>query len=100
MPKFLLESPQTITFRTVPQISPLLQGLKELNYAKYLGQNIVTQSRLTLWDSMDCTLPSFSVYGDIPGRTLEWVFMLSSRGPSQPRDLTQVSLIAGKLFTI
>ena len=31
---------------------------------------------------------------------LEWVAMPSSRGSSQPRDQTQVSLIAGGFFTI
>ena len=31
---------------------------------------------------------------------LEWVAMPSSRGPSQPRDQTQVSLTAGRFFTI
>ena len=32
-------------------------------------------------------------------RKLEWVTMPSSRGPSQPRDRTQVSCIAGGFFT-
>ena len=31
---------------------------------------------------------------------LEWVAMPSSRGSSQPRDQTQVSLIEGRFFTI
>ena len=31
---------------------------------------------------------------------LEWVAMPSFRESSQPRDLTQVSCIAGELFTI
>ena len=30
---------------------------------------------------------------------LEWVAIASSRGPSQPRDQTQVSHIAGRFFT-
>ena len=33
-------------------------------------------------------------------RRLEWVAMPSSRGSSQPRDQTQVSIIAGRFFTI
>ena len=33
-------------------------------------------------------------------RTLEWVAMPSSRGSSQPRDWTQVSRIASRLFTV
>ena len=33
-------------------------------------------------------------------RIQEWMFMLSSRGSSQPRVQTQVSCIAGRCFTI
>ena len=36
----------------------------------------------------------------LQARILEWVAMPSSRGSSQPRDQTQVSLIAGRFFTI
>ena len=38
--------------------------------------------------------------GTLHARILEWVAMPSSRGLSQPRDWTQVSYIAGRLFTI
>ena len=31
------------------------------------------QSRPTLCDSMDCSLPGFSVHGILQARTLEWV---------------------------
>ena len=31
------------------------------------------QSRLTLCDPMDCSLPGFSVHGILQARTLEWV---------------------------
>ena len=27
----------------------------------------------TLWDSMDCSLPGFSIHGILQARTLEWV---------------------------
>ena len=37
---------------------------------------------------------------DSPNRILEWVAISSSRGSSCPRDQTQVSCIAGRLFTI
>ena len=43
--------------------------------------------------SMDCSLPSFSVHGDSPGRsTLEYfrVAMPISRGSSGPRDQTSI----------
>ena len=38
--------------------------------------------------------------GILQASILEWVAMPSSRGFSQPRDQTQLSCIAGKLFTI
>ena len=37
--------------------------------------------------------------GILQARIVEWVAMPSSRGSSQPRDRTQVSLIAGGFFT-
>ena len=49
---------------------------------------------------MDCSLPGFSVHGILQARILEWVAISFSRGSSWPRDLTQVSCIAARLFTI
>ena len=54
---------------------------------------------LTLDDSMDCSLPGSSVHGISQARILEWVAISSSRGPSQCRDRTHVSCIAGRFFT-
>ena len=59
----------------------------------------VAQLCLTLCDPMDCSPPGSSVHGILQARILEWVAMPSSRGSSQPRDRTQVSHIAGRLFT-
>ena len=53
----------------------------------------VTQSCPTLYDPMD-----YTVHGIIQARLMEWVSVPFSRGPSQPRDQTQVSHIAGRLF--
>ena len=36
---------------------------------------------------------------DLQTRILEWVAFSFSRGPSQPRDRTKVSHIAGRFFT-
>ena len=52
------------------------------------------QSCLTLCDSMDCSLPGFSVHGILQARTLVWVAMPSSRGSSLSRDQTCVSYIS------
>ena len=54
----------------------------------------VAQSCLTLCDPMDCT-----VHGILHTRILEWVAFPFSRGSFQPRDRTQVSCIASRLFT-
>ena len=48
---------------------------------------------------MDCNLPGSSVHGILLARIPEWVAISFSRGSSQPRDWTQVSCTAGKLFT-
>ena len=53
----------------------------------------VAQSCPTLWDPMD-----YTVHGTLQARILEWVAFPFSSGSSQPRDGTQVSLIAGGFF--
>ena len=53
----------------------------------------VTQSCLTLCDPMD-----YTIHGILQARILEWVAITFSRGSSQPRDRTQVSLTAGRFF--
>ena len=53
----------------------------------------VAQSCLTLCNPMDCT-----VHGILQARILQWVAFPFSRGSSQSRDRTQVSLIAGGFF--
>ena len=53
-----------------------------------------TQSCPSLCDPMDHT-----VHGILQSSILEWVAFPFSRGPSQPRDRTQVSCIAGGFFT-
>ena len=60
----------------------------------------VAQSFLTLCGSVDCSLPGSSIHGILQARILEWVAISFSRGSSQPRDQTQVSLIAGRCFTL
>ena len=56
----------------------------------------VTRSCPTLCYPMDCT----SLHGILQARILEWVAIPFSRGSSQYRDLTQVSCIAGRFFTV
>ena len=54
----------------------------------------VAQSRPTLCNPMD-----YTVHGILQAGILEWVAFPFSRGSSQPRDGTQVSLITGGFFT-
>ena len=61
---------------------------------------LVAQSCPTLCDPVDCSPSGSSVRGDSPGKILQWVATPSPRGSSQLRNRTQVSRIAGRLFTI
>ena len=61
---------------------------------------LVAQSRLILSDPLDCSPLGCSVHKILQARILEWVAILFSRGPSQPRDQTHVSRIAGRFFTV
>ena len=54
----------------------------------------VAQLCLTLYNPMD-----YTVRGILQARILEWVAVPFSRGSSQPRDQTQVSCVAGRVFT-
>ena len=59
------------------------------------------QSLRPVWlcDFMDCSLPG-SIHGILQARTPEWVAIPFSRGPSRPKDWTQVSCIACRFFNI
>ena len=57
-------------------------------------------SRLTLCNLMDYSLPGSPAHGILQARTLEWVAISFSRESSWPRDQTWVSCIAGRFFTI
>ena len=47
-----------------------------------------------------CSPPGSSVHGILQARMLEWVAIPFSRESSRPRDLTWVSHIAGRFFTV
>ena len=54
----------------------------------------VVQSCPTLCNAMD-----YTVHGILQARIPEWIAFPFSRGSPQPRDRTQVSHLAGRLFT-
>ena len=58
------------------------------------------QSCLTLCYPMDSNLPGSSIHKDSPDKILESVTIRFTRGSSQCRYQTQVSLIAGEVLTI
>ena len=58
------------------------------------GKWKVTWACPSLCDPMD-----YTVHGILQARILEWVAFSFFRGPSQPRDWTQVSHIVGRFFT-
>ena len=58
-----------------------------------------TQLYLSLSHTFGLGPPGSSLHGTFQARTLEWVAASSSRGSSQPRDLTCISCISGKFFT-
>ena len=60
----------------------------------------VAKSCPTLCDPMNYSLSGSSVRGISQARILEWVAISFSRGPSRPRDQTQVSCIVVRFFTI
>ena len=53
-----------------------------------------TQSCLTLYDPMDCSLPGFSVHGIFQARILEQIAISSSKGSSRPRVQTCISCVS------
>ena len=61
---------------------------------------LVAQSWLTLCDPMDCSPAHSPVHGILLARTLEWVAIPFTRGPSWPRDQTQVFHIGGRFFAV
>ena len=64
------------------------------------SESEVIQSRPTLCDPVDCSLPGSSVHGIFQAIVLEWIAISFSRGSSQPQDWTRVSHIVDRRFTI
>ena len=64
------------------------------------SESEVTQSCPTLCDPTDCSLPGFSIHGIFPGKNTGVGCHFLLQGIFQHRDWTQVSHVAGRLFTI
>ena len=92
------EAPQSTVHR-VPESRTGLNTVSEVACQSEKGTGFgfkvkVAQSRPTLCDPL-----GYTVHGILQARILEWVAFPFSKGSSQPRDRTQVSRIAGGLFT-
>ena len=89
------------------------EDVKRQEYTEFSVQSL---SHVWLCDPMDCSTPGLPVHHQLLEFTqthvhwvgdtiqpsyplLEWVAFPFSRGSSQPRDLTQVSCVAGGFFT-
>ena len=85
-------------------MSSLISFISVLEFSVYSSfvflKALVTQSRLTLWDHMDCSLSGSSVHGIFQARILKWIVISFSRGSSQPRGRNWVSYIASRVFII
>ena len=89
---------------TVHRVAKSWQWLKQLSRhargsSKWKLTVVAVQLCPTLCNPMDYSPPGSSVHGILQTRIVGWVAMPSSRGPSQPRDQTQVSRFAGRFFT-
>ena len=62
------------------------------------SEMLAAQSRPTLCNPMDCSLPGSSVHGMLQARILEWVAMPLSKGSSSPWDRTWISHIVGRFL--
>ena len=51
------------------------------------------------YDSIDCSLPGFSVHGNSQSRVLKWVAISFSRGSSWLRDRTDISYVGSIQFS-
>ena len=67
---------------------------------KGAGEGEVAQLCPTLCNPVDCNLPSFSIFGILQAKILEWVSISFSRGSSRPRDRARVSCIGGRCFNL
>ena len=59
---------------------------------------IVARSCPTFRNPLDCSRAGSSVRGISQARILEWVALLSTRGPSQPKDRTHISCSGRQFF--
>ena len=104
--KWMRRTPWLLTFDSIPEFLFLDKWITNISTAQYTLESSFRKRKVKslccvqLWDPMDCSQPASSIHEIFQARILEWVAMSFSRVSSQPRDQTQVSHIAGSLFTV
>ena len=71
-------------------------GFKDMYVGAMLSRSVVSNSATPKTVAHQASLSM----GILQARILEWFAMPSFRGSSQPRDLTLVSHIVGRFFTV
>ena len=69
-----------------PSISQCWRRTINRLWVQALLLSLSAQSRPTLWNPIDYSLPRFSVHATTPARILEKIAIFSSRGSSRPKD--------------
>ena len=67
-----------------------------------INASLVTQSRLTFYNILDCSLPGFSVHKTFQARILEWVAISFFRRSYRPMDqncISSIACISGRFLT-
>ena len=98
----LLAVQRSLESSPAPQFKSINSSVFSFLYSPTLTSihSELTQSCPTLCDPMDCSLPGSSVHGIFQAIVLEWIAISFSRGSSRPRDLTRVSRIVDRRFTV
>ena len=92
---------ETIRCHYIPiRMAKITKKLRVITILSYWRKVILAQLFPTLCNSLDFSPPGSSVHGILQLRILPWVALSFSRGSFQPRDRTQVSHSAGRLFTV
>ena len=82
------------------ELEPNMEQLTSSKWARSMLKLCTTEWK---WNSFNCVWlcdpMDYKVHGILQARVLEWVAFSFSKGSLQPRDLTQVSCIAGRFFT-
>ena len=106
--KFLFSSQTFCTLFFQHEWKPLVSFCISLQFVLLAISEVKSLSRVRLFATpwtvayqavayQNCNL---SIHGIFQARVLQWVAISFSRGSSRPRNLTQVSRIAGRCFTI